>query len=421
MKRFGTGLILFSLLFTGCGMNLPKNKRVFIEMNSNVISNELYLSTILDRLNQLENQSNLDTDPLCILHLGDSHVQMGHFTNAIRNGMQAEFGGSELGIFFPYALCDGYNPAEIDIRSNATWKCATNSRPDSSIQVGITGATAQTTDSISQIQFAFKGNKKLKTVSVYHQNLANQFEIRCEGALIQTHSNGRQTAFTIIALAEEAAEIQIEIIKLTADDKHFSLYGVSMNQLPSEGIDYHAFGVSGNQYPFYADLSPLFEAQLRDLNPDLIILSLGSNDAYRKGIDSIHYQQLITAFITTIQGIAPKISLIITSPPDTKYKNQRPASENIILNSIRQASQLTQISTWDFHTLMGGFESNPQWQKMNLANKDGLHLTDEGYQLEGKLFNIALAKALKNKYPSSTWLEKSEKEYQNQILKAKLF
>lgn len=421
MKHLSIGLIFIFLLLTGCSMNLPKNKRELIQLNSNLVLNEIHLSKILDRLNKLETNPAADTVPLRILHLGDSHVQMGHFSNAIRSGMQEEFGGSELGMFFPYKLCGGYNPAGIDISTNSEWKCATNSKPDSTIAVGITGATAQTIDSISNITFAFKGRTKIKTVQIYHENLRNEYIISCEGAEIQTVLSSNYTELTTITLAEKASELEVKIVKTGDKPTHFSIYGVSMNQLKSKGIDYLSFGVSGNQYQFYAELNALQKAQVKDLNPELIIISLGSNDAYRKGIDSTEYQQQMNDFLTSLHQVVPNATFILTFPPDTKYNNERPDSENIVLNSIRATSEKMKIAAWDFHTLMGGFNSNPAWQKLDLANKDGLHLTDEGYQIEGALFNLALAKALKSKYPASTWLEKAEATYQNQISKVKIF
>lgn len=421
MKYPFIGLTFIFLMVAGCSMNSPKNKPELIQMNTNLVSNEDQLATILARLNDLENKKE-NVLPVRILQIGDSHVQMGHFSNAVREGLQEQFGGSELGFFFPYILSGGYNPAGISISTDSKWKSATNSKPDSTIQVGITGATAQTIDSISYINFAFKGRAKIKTVTIYHQALENQFEIRCDGAAISTvDNNNNQTEFTTITLPEEDSEIKVEIVKLNPGEHNLSIYGVSMNQLRSEGIDYHAFGVSGNQYQFFAKLSPLFKAQVKDLLPDLIIISLGSNDAYRKDIDSTEYQRTMVHLIATLREISPTTAFLITSPPDTKYKNERPDSENTVLNSIRHTTKIMNISEWDFHSIMGGIESNPFWQKIDLANKDGLHLTNEGYQIEGALLNIALAKALKNKYPSSNWLEKTQQTYEKLVLKVKLF
>ena len=418
MKYHGVRLIIFILLLTGCSMNLPKNKRSLVQMNSNVVLNEDNLAVFLDKLYALKSNQKTDTLPLKILHIGDSHVLMGHFSNAVREGLQEEFGGSELGFFFPYILSGGYNPAGINIRTDSKWKFATNSKPDSTIQVGVTGATAQTIDSISSMIFAFKGRAKIKTVTIYHQPLDHQFEIRCDGAAISTiDNNNNQTAFTTITIPEEDSEIKVEIVKLNPGEHHLSIYGVSMNQLKSEGIDYHAFGVSGNQYQYFKNLNPIFKSQLIDFKPDLMIISLGSNDAYRKGIDSSEYLALIVGLIESIREIAPQTAFILTSPPDTKYKDESPVSENTVLNSIREACKITQSSQWDFHTLMGGTGSNQIWQKLNLATDDGLHLSNQGYQIEGALFNIALAKALKQKHPESTWLEKSTETYNMQVLK----
>jgi hypothetical protein len=420
MKYPFLGLTFIFLLLVGCSINTPKNKPELIQMNTNLVSNENQLASLLQKLNDLQNKKE-NMLPVRILQIGDSHVQMGHFSNAIREGMQKEFGGSELGYFFPYILSGGYNPAGISVSTDSNWKSATNSKPDSTLQVGVTGATVQTIDSISNINFAFKGRAKIKTVSIYHQNLRNQFSIRCDGAEINTIVSSNYTEFTTITLPEEASEIKVEIIKLNVGKGNLSLYGVSMNQLKSEGIDFYAFGVSGNQYQFFTTLSPLFKAQVKDLYPDLIIISLGSNDAYRKDIDSVQYKRTMTHLIASLREISPKSAFLITSPPDTKYKNERPNSENTVLNSIRHTTKIMNISEWDFHSIMGGIESNPAWQKLDLANKDGLHLTNEGYQIEGALFNIALAKALKNKYPTNSWLEKTVETYQNQVSKVKGF
>lgn len=420
MKNMYLGLTFIFMLLASCSINSPKKKRELIQMDRNLISNEQQLASILDRLYDLEKKKE-NTAPIRILHIGDSHVQMGHFSNAIREGLQAEFGGNELGFFFPNILSGGYNPAGINIQSKSNWKCATNSKPDSTIQVGVTGASAQTVDSISTIQFAFKGLSKIKTVTIYHQKLDSLFQIRCDGAVIQTIDNKQITAYTTITLPEEASEINVEIVKLTATENQLSIYGVSMNQLKTEGIDYHAFGVSGNQYQFFATLSPLFKAQVEDLQADLIIFSIGSNDAYRKDIDSVAYQKTINQLISEIRKLVPKTRFLITFPPDTKYDNKRPDSEKIVLNCIQQASKSMKVSAWDFHSVMGGFDSNANWQELNLASKDGLHLSTEGYRIEGALFNIALAKALKNKYPKSKWFAKTAETYEKSISKIKLF
>ncbi len=421
MKQLGVGLIFCVSLLAGCSMNRPINHRELVHMKSNTLSNEAYLADFLDKLYALETNGEHEMLQLRVLHIGDSHIQMGYLSNSIREGMQAEFGGSELGYFFPYKLTGGYNPAGISLSTNSEWKSATNSKPDSTIVVGITGATAVTVDSISNIDFAFKGREKIKTVSIYHQPLGNKFEIRCEGAQIVTSETENNTAYTAITLPAEESEMKVEIVKVKAGDHHLSIYGVSMNQLITKGIDYNTFGVSGNQYQFFKEINPLFKAQLKDFQPDLMIISLGSNDAYRKDLDSLEYQEMVVQFVKTLREISPKTDFILTSPPDTKYKNERPSSENTILNSIRQASILMHTAEWDFNTIMGGKESNPKWQKMNLANKDGLHLTEGGYEVQGALFNVALAKALKNKYPKSAWLTKTKEEYQNEILKVRGF
>jgi hypothetical protein len=114
-----------------------------------------------------------------------------------------------------------------------------------------------------------------------------------------------------------------------------------------------------------------------------------------------------------MQQLSPKTTIIFTTPPDTYYQKTNPFSEKIVLNSIHKVAEQQGCLVWDFNQIMGGENALMNWQKANLATKDGLHFNERGYVLEGMLFNLAFARAYEKKYPNSVWLKASESALMN--------
>jgi lysophospholipase L1-like esterase len=52
-----------------------------------------------------------------------------------------------------------------------------------------------------------------------------------------------------------------------------------------------------------------------------------------------------------------------------------------------------QAAVWDFHAVMGGQGSIYRWMRDGLANRDGVHLTREGYALQARWLGDALESA----------------------------
>jgi lysophospholipase L1-like esterase len=89
--------------------------------------------------------------------------------------------------------------------------------------------------------------------------------------------------------------------------------------------------------------------------------------------------------------------ILLTSPNDT-YRHQKyinyhteKAQEKLYL-----VAQNKQVAFWDFFKIMGGTKSIAYWQQAELAQRDRIHLSQAGYELQGQLFFEALDEAYKN-------------------------
>lgn len=390
--------------------NLPfvqLKSELVIDLEKDYIANPEFIESFLSKLSFLQNNSG--DSIVKIIHMGDSHTQMGYFPGEVRDALQARFGGKGIGLFFPNSLCFGYNPIGLDISSKTQWECEKVLNLTSNIPLGIVGLAMRSSDSVCALNIAFRDKKTLVAeFTVFHQNLGEEIAVVCEEGIAVTTSLSSKSAMTKVQLTQPTAAASI-YFKRKKESKPFVLYALSVNSEISKGINYNTFGVSGGQYKFLAENAPLMMEQMEAFKPDLVIISLGTNDAYVKDVTLESYSNMLVKFIQGLQKVSPKTEFILTTPPDTEYRNHKPVSRKIVIESILQAGKVAHCAVWNFNEAMGGENTFKQWQKMKLANNDGLHFNPEGYYLQGQLFNVALAKSMEKKYPGNGWLPETEK------------
>src|SRR5688572_18624554 len=54
-------------------------------------------------------QNGLDST-FVVVHFGDSHIQLDHFSGAVRAHLQRAFGDCGEGVLFPYSACKSFGP-----------------------------------------------------------------------------------------------------------------------------------------------------------------------------------------------------------------------------------------------------------------------------------------------------------------------
>ncbi|MDD3109006.1 MAG: hypothetical protein PHV49_07365, partial [Alistipes sp.] len=61
--------------------------------------------------------------------------------------------------------------------------------------------------------------------------------------------------------------------------------------------------------------------------------------------------------------------------------------------TLRDEAQHAGCPVWDFFAVAGGNAAMEQWQQLEMAGNDRIHLTATGYALQGSLFYQALMDA----------------------------
>jgi lysophospholipase L1-like esterase len=174
-------------------------------------------------------------------------------------------------------------------------------------------------------------------------------------------------------------------------NKGFGNYKCDISGRPSVGIDYHYFGVSGKTIDYFSNSKDL-RNDLANLKPHLIIVTLGTNDAFAQVSYEIAKSRL-RRLVDIMKLSSPSSSILFTIPSDCFYKgNETNPYISTIRNTIIDYCNLDNCVYWDLYSIMGGKNSMKKWLNQGLTQADGVHFTNVGYLYQGDLIYRALMK-----------------------------
>jgi hypothetical protein len=332
--------------------------------------------------------------PIKIVHLGDSHIQIGYFSAQIREILNSIGDLKGSGITFPYSLAKSVDGAIYKAKKNGRWdgENILSTRPK--LDISLTGYSIKTLDSNASISFQFKDPKfNFSELKIWYNtdslsftpSLGDNFELK---EIVRT--NGK-IGFARFSRKNPITQFELKLIKSDSSAKEFQLHGLDFITTNSD-FEYHSLGVVGAQFTHLIQHTILWKEHMKMLNPDLLIISYGTNEAYNGNFDSNAYSKQINRFLNEIREEVPSVSILLTSPPDTRSRNRIPKMQNTIIESQSKI----QSSFYDLNKVMGGFGSFQPWYENDFFLKDKLHLNKAGYQLQAKLFMLALIGQLKS-------------------------
>lgn len=172
--------------------------------------------------------------------------------------------------------------------------------------------------------------------------------------------------------------------------KEMTFYGVSLENTLQPGILYHSIGVNGSTFYHY-NKAALFFDQVGSLNADLIIISLGTNEALSSGFKREQFDEQANAFLEKIKTQFPEASILITTNAAALDKNKRENSENETAREVLlENAKKYDAAAWDLYKIMGGTGSMKEWQAKGIAQSDGVHFVQKAYELQAALLFDAL-------------------------------
>ncbi len=367
----------------------------------NSIENDPYLVNFLTKLDTLESSKR---GIINILHVGDSHIQADLFTGTLRRKLQQKFGHAGRGLVFPYRVAGTNEPFDLRSGSESSWSSKRMVHPEKPQAIGISGITLESTgtdfslwcetraleDSFTRIQVFSNGC----AISITDE--LGQFAVK------------KSADFEEVSLFQFKQPLRKLQLKSANGNCRMNLYGINLLNEHEHGIRYHAAGVNGARVD-HLNIAEKWLDQTFALTPDLIIVSLGTNDSNQPAFDAVKFAQEIENLCCKIREVHPKAALLFTLPPDfgpgPRRKSRRsggiPAdqpAQRAALEVVKAKAASIGFAYWDFRRVMGGPGSRADWVKKGLMQSDRVHLTATGYALQAEMLYEALLSSL---YPDA--------------------
>ncbi len=339
-----------------------------------------------------------DSSIVRILHIGDSHIQAEGSTSRTRSLLQRKYGSAGRGLTAPFRLAGTNAPLDYSYKSDSKFTGSRLLKTPWPTPMGFSGvAVVAGTETFNISLRCGQAFDKLRIYSVGDAPIdVTSVEPDCSIACFSP-----ATGVTELLLSRPTTELSLDLKCKSAITAVELLCGAS-------GVEYSAIGNNGATFSTYNAL-PGFARDAARLQPDIIILSLGTNEAFGK-LDAQEMASQIHRLVSDLRAECPEAKLVLTTPQECykrivsrsgKRRKRRTTRRFVINENVARAREIIknygvthEVPVYDWYTVAGGEGSASKWLDRHLMNTDHIHLTWDGYHLNGDLFFQALDRAI---------------------------
>lgn len=333
-----------------------------------------------------------------ILHIGDSHIQADFYTGYVRENIQKIFGYGGRGFIFPYACAGTHSTYDYRTWKYGSWEGARNVKNPFAMDIGITGAVARTTDSTAGFKFGFKEGilmQDFTVMKIYCKKSSESFNLKLKLSnyddTIYLNSNTQpHLPYIRVDLPVVADTFEVFVDKTDSTQNFFECYGMMVESCKDKGVVYNSVGINGAGYSHLLTQS-LLDVQIKEMQPDLVVIDLGANDFYGYRFDENMMGGNLEQLIKKVKDVSPETSILISCSQDIYYRRRRNLYATYPFSKLIQKKAKENTAAWyDYYSVAGGRYSMLKWRRYQLAKRDKVHLTTAGYHLKGDLYLNAL-------------------------------
>ncbi len=341
-----------------------------------------------------------------ILLLGDSHIAADYIARAIRKHLQGRFGNAGRG-FVAIDQKSQYGGRRLKKSYWTRTRIVDGDGPGKAY--GFSGMRLDSTKAGAELVFElepfdddvvayFLGQPDSDPLAVYvHERKVGRIRTRARRPI----SRVRRVRMPERAESGNGPPRQLRIV---ATGPGASLFGLSFESYEA-GVILDAIGPVGADAKTYLQMDERsFRQHLRKLDPDLVMLMVGGNDALavRKGqrtLAEVEKHHLL--LVNRLRKALPDSDCLLWSPLDAGVKNETGQIESKpdlpqIRDIQRRVAKEMKCAFWDTYEAMGGRGSFGRWFERDLMNRDLIHPRAKGGDLLGHLFATSLMNAYLN-------------------------
>ncbi|HEU4554897.1 MAG TPA: GDSL-type esterase/lipase family protein [Chitinophaga sp.] len=396
-----TGLLLMSVNVLA--------QRAPLAASGNIIQQDTALYRFFAALDKV------DSNVVRILHLGDSHIQAGFFPVATGGALQRQFGNAGRGWVFPYNVAGTNGPDDYRWNSTVRWQTDRVIDRHKDQEPGPGGIVIYSQSAAPTLAFdgrqhnAGGMNDEVKEAQLFFDAGTPDVSVQSPGAAITVTPAPYEGSPTLSMATLRFPQTMTSFQTRWEDNGSaiFRFYGAILRN-GQNGILYSAIGINGAMYQHYVETGNTIAAQMQVLQPQLVIISLGTNEAY-SGQSAAAIREQVDAAVSLIREQLPGVSILLTTPPDCMRTAKRPYRKKVgkkyrtyyrikyypnpAINTVTQLlidyCRQHGLACWNFNAVNKAMKSSfaGAWAP------DHIHFNARGYQLQGRLLYEALRRS----------------------------
>jgi len=173
--------------------------------------------------------------------------------------------------------------------------------------------------------------------------------------------------------------VQNFLIKMDAENGNI-LYGFQFLKSDSKnGVVFNTIGINGATYADFLKY-PLQLQQLKKTNPDLVMISLGTNE----GVSSISKDDFLKNaenLVSELRRENPVLPILLISPTDNNMNGKKTAE---VVEWIKEASTKLNTAFLNMYEATGGKGYFSKALQEKKASTDNVHFLQSGYEEQGR-------------------------------------
>jgi lysophospholipase L1-like esterase len=350
------------------------------------------LTRFFERLRHLELEN---SGRVAILQIGASHTAAQHFTDTARSILADRFGYAGRGFVAAGKAQERLLRSGVERDLTGYWQLPDAMKVKTpGERWGLTGVRAVGhPGSSAMFEFvephsAAEDSARVQ-VFVLEEPGMGPMQIRLddrEGYTLMAPKDG-VTKVRVLEMGASGSHHTVKVENPGPGD--ITLLGVA-HELVRPGIVYDALGLPGSTAVTFSNYdSDTLVSQLKARQPDLFVLFYGTNESALPQDKLEDVRAAYPKIIANLRQAAPDAACLFLGPTDrmTKKKASVKWIETKSIDEVydleREVAFHNGCAFWETREAMGGEGSIEKWRKYKppLANKDHVHLTQEGYRL----------------------------------------
>ncbi len=311
-------------------------------------------------------------DQLSVIHIGDSHIQAGILTGELRRRFSQDFGSGGRGLIMPLKLSSTNEPRDYSVLSQNRWAKGkiVDRNPDVVPGIGAMAISCEDGSVELLLHQASGGEDRwFDEVTIFHSPTSSQINTTSTLDLGMGCGQDEQGVTTTIALSQPSDSISLR------SSGEVTYYGFDLRKATS-GVVYHSIGINGATYMHYGRY-PQIARQCALLDPRLIIVSMGTNEASGYSFNAQQFLGQVDRFVTQLKEANPNSYIILTTPAPFYRRGKEVAACAQVAKLLVDYAAQNSLAIFDGYR--GAKESGLYHQESEFYSSDKIHLSQEGY------------------------------------------